>query len=98
MITQNTTPTDLLDKISAAFDRVQELKSSQPVIVMHPSAAILAKDKITRYAHIDGLREAYLFDGKHPLYISFYLPVNHFAVMSQGEYDEWSKKPNEAKI
>ena len=86
--------TEILNKINELIEEFETEKSKQKVLVMHPSAMILVKDKITMYHDLYRTRESFVFDGKITLFPSFCLPKNHFAFMTNSEYEANHKPKN----
>ncbi len=89
---------NILDKILEVTKNLEELKKNQQVLVMHPSAMYICKDWITQYTHINAPLEAFMFDGKLRAYLSFYLPRNHIAVMTEAEYQEFKHSNDNIKL
>lgn len=86
---------EILNKINEIVEQFEKQKDEQKVLVMHPSAMLMVKDKITRYQDIYNTRE--VFDGNFQVFISFCLPINHFTFMTNAEY-EAHYKPKESRI
>lgn len=78
----------IIDKINSIYLEFEKKKGEKKVLVMHPSTMELLKDKITRFQNIYNTREAFLFDGKITLYLSFKLAVNNFSFMTNSQYEE----------
>ena len=86
--------TEIVNKINELVEQFETEKAKQKVLVMHPSAMLLVKDKITRYHDIYNTRESFVYDGKINCFLSFCLPINHFAFMTNAEYEEHYKPKN----
>ena len=85
---------EILNKINKIFQQFEVEKSKQKVLVMHPSAMVLVKDKITRNHNIYNTMESFVFDDKITLFLSFNLPINHFAFMTNADYEAHYKPKN----
>lgn len=75
--------------MNEAFEKI---KASEKVVVMHPTCAERMKDKISSSLNPVNLEYEYRIEGGHRLFISAYLPRDHFAVMELGQYEEYKNK------
>lgn len=80
-----------IEKILEVSEQLKDFKDNSQVLVMHPSTMMLVREHVTRYHDIYNTREAFSFDGRIPLYLSFRLPVNHFSMMTEKEYRDFEK-------
>jgi hypothetical protein len=78
---------EIVNKINEIVAQLESKKAEQKILVMHPSAILMVKDKITEYHNIHNTGDSLVFDGKIPLFLSFCLPINHFAFMTLAEYE-----------
>ena len=78
-------PIEVLNKINEIFEEFKKEKGKEIVLVMHPSAMMLVKGKISRCFY--NRREAFIFDDKITLFPSLLLPKNHFSFMTNDEYE-----------
>jgi len=79
---------DIVSKIRGTYEKFEKRKEEEVILVMSPSTMHTVRDNITRYQDIHNTREAFVFDNKVPVYVSFELPPNHFIVTTRREYKE----------
>lgn len=73
-------------------EEFEKIRAASKVIVMHPTCANMMKDRITSSMNRVTLENEYRYDGKHRLFLSPYLPKDHFTIMELGQYEEYKKK------
>lgn len=83
---------DILEKMFKALEEINIKKGEEKVLVMHPTAMMMIKDRITRFTNpYPHTMEAFMFDNSIQVYPSFYLQKDHFTVMTRNQYEQFVK-------